>query len=83
MHTMSLFEVKTHLSRIVESLLNGSEDEIVISRHGKSVARVTPLHRTDVSKRIGIARGRFVTPGDIDGSNAVIASLFVDEGARK
>jgi hypothetical protein len=30
MHTLSLFEVKTHLSRIVESLVVGKEDQVVI-----------------------------------------------------
>jgi len=76
MHTVSLFEAKTHLSRIVESLVSGREDRVVISRRGKPVALVTPLHSKDVSKRIGIARGRFTVSDDIDGSNSKITALF-------
>lgn len=76
MHTISLFEAKTHLSSIVESLLSGKEDEVVISRRGKPVARLTPLEQTDVSTRIGVARGRFTVPDNIDSSNEKVAGLF-------
>jgi len=80
MHTVSLFEAKTHLSRIVESLIAGKEDRVIISRRGKPVACVTPLHKVDTSKRIGLARGRFTVPDDIDGANAKIATLFGTQG---
>jgi prevent-host-death family protein len=81
MHVVSLFEAKTHLSRIVESLLSGTEDQVVISRRGKPAVRVTPLAKADVSKRIGVARGRFEVPADIDGANETIASLVGGGGS--
>ena len=80
MHTVSLFEAKTHLSRIVEDLLSGKEDQVVISRRGKPVVRVTPLSQRDASKRIGAARGRFKVPDNIDTLNAEIESLFSGKG---
>jgi len=76
MHTVSLFEAKTHLSRIVEELVVGKEDQVVISRRGRPVARLTPLSKTPVSKRIGVARGRFTVPDDIDKDNATIMAMF-------
>lgn len=76
MHTVSLFEAKTHLSRIVESLVTGKEDQVVISRRGRPVVRVTPLHKTPASKRIGVARGQFNVPDNIDRDNPAIASMF-------
>ncbi len=76
MHTVSLFDAKTHLSRIVEDLVAGKEDRVIISRRGKPVACVTPLRKHDTSKRIGLARGRFSVPDDIDGANPEIAKLF-------
>ena len=76
MYTVSLFDAKTHLSRIVEDLLSGKEDRVLISRRGKPAAIITAATRTDTSIRIGIARGRFEIPDDIDSSNAQIASLF-------
>jgi prevent-host-death family protein len=80
MHTVSLFEAKTHLSRIVEDLVTGREDQVVISRRGKPVARVTPLKKGDTANRIGVARGKFAVPDDIDGANPQIATLFGAEG---
>jgi len=76
MQTTSLFDAKTHLSRLVERLVSGEEDEVVISRHGKPVARLTALPRADVRKRIGLAAGRFKVPDDIDAANPRIAKLF-------
>ena len=76
MQTVSLFEAKTHLSGIVESLLSGKENEVIISRRGKPVVRLVPLEQSDTSLRIGVARGRFSVPDDIDASNEAIAELF-------
>jgi antitoxin (DNA-binding transcriptional repressor) of toxin-antitoxin stability system len=76
MHTVSLFDAKTHLSRIVEDLLTGREDRVIISRRGKPVACVTPLKTVDTTKRSGIARGQFEVPDDIDAKNPEVAVLF-------
>lgn len=75
MQTVSLFDAKTNLSRLIEQIVTGVEDEIVISRNGKPVARVVPI-RADVSRRIGLAKGEFKVPDDIDAHNAEVAALF-------
>ena len=80
MHTVSLFDAKTHLSRIVDDLVSGRDDRVIISRHGKPVVCVTPLPAIDTQKRIGIARGQFQVPDDIDASNAHISALFHGDG---
>jgi len=82
MQTVSLFNAKTHLSSIVEDLLSGKEDRVLISRRGKPAVLVIPAIRNDTAQRIGIARGRFTIPDDIDGSNAQIASLFGEKESR-
>jgi antitoxin (DNA-binding transcriptional repressor) of toxin-antitoxin stability system len=79
MHTVSLFDAKTHLSRIVEDLLSGKEDRVVIARRGKPVVLVTPANAMETSRRIGLAKGRFDIPDDIDGANPTIAALFGEE----
>ena len=79
MHTVSLFDAKTHLSRIVEELTIGQEQEVVISRHGKPMVRVVPVVARDVSRRVGIAKGKFAVPEDIDAANPEIALLFAAE----
>ena len=76
MQTVSLFDAKTHLSRLVDQIASGQEDEIVISRNGKPVARVLPIP-ADATRRIGIARGEFEVPDDIDQHNTEVAKLFL------
>lgn len=76
MQTVSLFDAKTHLSRLIEQVTSGTEDEIVISRNGKPVARLVPM-KPDVSRRVGLARGEFEVPDDIDQHNAEVAALFL------
>ena len=75
MKTVSLFDAKTHLSRLIDQIATGAESEIVISRNGKPVARVVPI-LPDVGQRIGVARGEFEVPDDIDAHNAEVAALF-------
>ena len=76
MQTVSLFDAKTHLSRLIEQVISGAEDEIVISRNGRPVARLVPM-QPDVSRRVGFARGEFEVPDDIDQHNAEVAALFL------
>jgi prevent-host-death family protein len=78
MQTVSLFDAKTHLSRLIEQIASGAESEIVISRNGKPVARVVPIQE-DASRRIGLAKGEFEVPDDIDIHNAEVAKLFIGE----
>lgn len=79
MQTVSLFEAKTHLSRLIEQIVSGQESEIIISRNGKPVARVLPIV-PDTSIRIGVAKGEFEVPDDIDAYNDEIAALFCSRG---
>jgi len=77
MQTVSLFEAKTHLSRLVDSIASGAEADVVISRNGKPVARMVPISSPgDVSKRVGVAKGEFVLPDSIDQHNEEVARLF-------
>ena len=76
MQTVSLFDAKTHLSRLIDQIATGAENEIVISRNGKPVARLVPIQE-DVSRRIGLAGGEVEVPENIDTHNAEVASLFL------
>ena len=80
MQTISLFDAKTHLSRFVDQLVSGTENEVVISRHGKPMVRVTAIRPKDVSNRIGIAKGKFIIPEDFEAVNPEVERLFAAEG---
>jgi len=76
MTAVSLFDAKTHLSRLVEELASGQEREIIISRHGKPVGKLEPFCPASVAKRIGIAKGRVKVPPSIDRMNPTIIRMF-------
>ena len=48
MITVGAFEAKTHLSTLLERVSKG--EEIVITRHGKAVARLVPAAVADRSR---------------------------------
>ena len=79
MKIVQIFEAKTHLSKLVEAVEKGSEKEIVIVRHGRPVARLVGLEETASSEgRIGVAKGIFVLPPEIDDENEKMMALFHD-----
>ena len=51
-------------------------DELVISRNGRPVARLSALAGPQRPRRLGEARGQFTVPESIDASNPLIAELF-------
>lgn len=65
MHTVSIHEAKTHLSRFVDQAAAG--EDIIIARDGKPVARLVPLEPDYPRPRpLGLGRGRFTLPKDFD-----------------
>ena len=76
MSTVNMLDAKTHLSRLIQSLDQGREREIVIARNGQPVARLLPVEKTGAGKRLGVAKGRFVVPQSIDTHAAEVAALF-------
>lgn len=79
MQTVSMFQAKTSLSKLVEAVECGKEKEIVISRHGLSVAKLVSVIRQPVQQRIGVAKGCFIVPDNIDAPNKLIAKMFAGE----
>lgn len=76
MNPINMLQAKSTLSKLVEALEQGRESEIVIARNGRPVARLVPFQRHVTDKRIGVAKGRFEVPDDIDVDNPKIARLF-------
>jgi prevent-host-death family protein len=76
MSIFNMLEAKSNLSRLVESVETGTETEVIIARNGRPAARLVAIKSAPTGKRIGIAKGKFTVPDDIDADNAVIANLF-------
>ena len=74
---MNVLEAKTNFSKIIAMLENKDEKEVIVAKSGKPVVKITLYNELeDVSKRIGIAKGKFVVPDDIDECNDEIARMF-------
>ena len=77
MHAVNMLQAKSSLSRLVEAIEQGQEREIIIARNGRPAAKLVPLNSVANGKRIGVAKGKFVVPDNIDASNAEVAQLFM------
>ncbi len=80
MPTFNMLEAKSNLSRLVASVETGAEREIIIARNGRPAARLVAIGSAPAGQRIGIAKGKFTVPDDIDADNASIEKLFNGTG---
>lgn len=79
MQAINMFEAKTSLSRLVDAIEQGREREIIIARNGRPAAKLVPVDDVPRAKRIGVAKGAFLVPDDIDVSNEEVKRLFLGE----
>lgn len=76
MDAFNILEAKSNLSRLVNAVESGAEAEVVIARNGRPAARLVPVKPGAQGKRVGVAKGRFAVPDDIDADDPAIAALF-------
>ena len=63
MKEINIAEAKAKLSRLIDQLLTGEEDLIVLCRRNVAVAELRPVRRTRKKPRpFGFARGEFEIP---------------------
>ncbi len=75
MPQFNIHEAKTHLSRLVELVEAG--EEVVIARHGRPVARMTPVEPASRPKRIpGRLAGRTWMADDFDEWTPDLEAMF-------
>ncbi len=73
---VNILQAKTDFSKLVRILESKREDTIVVSRYGKPVVKITLYDNAPVSKRIGVAKGKFNSPVDFDQDNEEIAKML-------
>ena len=78
MHTVNMLQAKSSLSRLVEAIEQGDEREIIIARNGRPAAKLVPIAASLPEQRIGVSKGAFNVPDNIDSSNDDVAKLFFD-----
>jgi prevent-host-death family protein len=62
--TVNVHEAKTHLSRLLERVMQG--EEVVIAKSGRPVARLVAIREPGKRREPGSARGRIKIAEDFD-----------------
>ena len=75
---VNVLEAKTGFSKLIRILESGKEESITVARNGKPVVKITLVDQPAVSKRIGIARGKFKAPDDFDANNEEAAAMLTE-----
>ena len=75
---VNILEAKTDFSKLIRLVESGREDFISIARNGKPVARIVPAADSPVSKRIGVAKGKFKAPDDFDQADDEAAAMLME-----
>jgi antitoxin (DNA-binding transcriptional repressor) of toxin-antitoxin stability system len=77
MSAVNMHEAKTHLSRLVEALVSGSEKEVTISRNGRPAVRMTAIENERPKRVFGFAKGRFEFDSDaFEALDVKVQALF-------
>lgn len=79
MYQVNVLEAKTNFSKLLMLLETKQESEIIICKNNKPVAKLTYMPPFDVSKRLGIAKGKYSIPDDFDDEDSVITQMFYGE----
>lgn len=64
MATVNIYEAKTRLSQLVDKAAAG--EDVVVSRNGKPLARITRLDAPKRRVRFGVLKGKLTIPEDFD-----------------
>ena len=64
MQTINTHEAKTRFSRLLRRVSAG--EEITISNRGVPIARLVPIPRKKVHRKLGMFQGKFSVPDDFD-----------------
>ena len=59
MASVNMHEAKTNLSKLVETLVSGEENEIILSRNGVPAVRMTAITVAKPRPQFGFAKGRY------------------------
>jgi prevent-host-death family protein len=71
---INVHEAKSHLSRLLERVVNG--EEIVIGKAGKPVAKLVPYHESQAPRSPGDWQGRVRIAPDFDELPLEVAAVF-------
>jgi prevent-host-death family protein len=62
--TVNIYEAKTHLSQLIARVESG--EEMILTRHGRPVARLVPFTAQSKPREPGVWRGKVNVADDFD-----------------
>ncbi|MBQ3280003.1 MAG: prevent-host-death protein [Clostridia bacterium] len=75
---VNILEAKTGFSKLIRLLESGKEKSITVARNGKPVVKIILADQSSVSKRIGVAKGKFTAPENFDENNEEAAAMLTE-----
>ncbi len=75
METVNIYDAKTRLSQLVDKAASG--EDVVVSRNGKPLVRITRLEQPRRRIKFGVLKGKLTIPADFDAPlpKAVLAAF--------
>lgn len=74
MQTVNMHEAKSHLSALVQAVLDG--EDVVIAKAGRPVVRLVQFQEVQAPREPGRLRGQIRMADDFDAVDDAIADLF-------
>lgn len=74
----NIYAAKTHLSKLIEKVLQG--EEVVIAKAGKPVARLVPFTEKAKPIKYGTLKGRIKISNDFNDYSGEVAEMFSEYG---
>lgn len=62
--TVNIYDAKTRLSQLVDKAASG--EDVVVSRNGKPLVRITRLEGPKPRIKFGVLKGKLTVPTDFD-----------------
>lgn len=64
METVNIYDAKTRFSQLVDKAASG--EDVVVSRNGKPLVRITRLEEHKRRIKFGVLKGKLTVPEDFD-----------------
>ena len=61
---VGIHEAKTHLSKLIPSVLEG--EEVIITKAGRPLVKLVPFEQQAGERELGFYRGKLLIQGDIE-----------------
>jgi len=74
MQLINVHQAKTHLSKLLDQVLAG--EEVIIARHGKPVAKLSPMSADLQPRQPGALKGKIWMANDFDDFDEELQDLF-------